>query len=109
MVKKRKKKKKLKKKKRKARKRSSRSLSYKEPTRLEREQKYLDNRWGGKEGIPIQVFLIPALIFGLITWGMWQIKFEYGVWTMIISFGLWYYIIHSYTTDKKGRGYRIGW
>ena len=59
-------------------------------------EKYLDNRRGGKEGVPPVIFLIPALIFGLITWGMWQIKFELGVWTMIISFGLQYYIIKSY-------------
>ena len=68
-------------------------------------EEYLDNRRGGKEGVPPVIFLIPALIFGLITYGMWQIKFELGVWTMIISFGLQYYIIKSYLTDRKGRTY----
>ena len=103
MVKKRKKTKKLKKKKKSRRSRLS-TYNYEQEDKRQLEE-YLDNRRGGKEGVPPVIFLIPALIFGLITWGMWQIKTEVGVWTMIISFGLQYYIIKSYLTDRKGRTY----
>ena len=68
-------------------------------------EEYLDNRRGGKEGVPPVIFLIPTLIFGLITYGMWQIELKYGVWTLIISFGLVHYIIKSYLTDRHGRTY----
>ena len=101
MVKKRKKTKKLKKKKKSRR---SRLFDFdKEDKR--RLEEYLDNRRGGKEGVPPVIFLIPVLIFGLITYGMWQIELKYGVWTLIISYGLMYYIIKSYLTDRKGRTY----
>ena len=82
--------------------RRSRLYDYEKEDKRQLEE-YLDNRRGGKEGVPPVVFLIPALFFGLITWGMWQIELKYGVWTLIISFGLWYYIIKSYLTDRHGR------
>jgi hypothetical protein len=101
MVKKRKKTKKLKKKKKSRRSRLS-TYDYEQEEKRQLEE-YLDNRRGGKEGVPPVIFLIPALIFGLITYGMWQIELKYGVWTLIISYGLMYYIIKSYLTDRHGR------
>lgn len=95
--------KKIKKRKKKKSRRSRLSLDKQEEKR--QLEKYLDNRWGGKKGIPPVVFLIPALILSLITYGMWQIELKYGVWTLIISFGLQYYIIKSYLTDRNGRTY----
>jgi len=99
MVKKRKKTKKLKKKKKSRR---SRLYDYEKEDKRQLEE-YLDNRRGGKEGVPPVIFLIPLLIFGLITYGMWQIELKYGVWTLIISYGLMHYIIKSYLTDRYGR------
>tara|TARA_Y100000034_G_scaffold8400_1_gene9131 strand:+ start:8393 stop:8725 length:333 start_codon:yes stop_codon:yes gene_type:complete len=101
MVKKRKKTKKLKKKKKSRRSRLS-TYDYEQEEKRQLEE-YLDNRRGGKEGVPPVIFGIPALIFGLITYGMWQIELKYGVWTLIISYGLMYYIIKSYLTDRHGR------
>jgi len=101
MVKKRKKTKKLKKKKKSRRSRLS-TYDYEQEDKRQLEE-YLDNRRGGKEGVPPVIFLIPVLIFGLITYGMWQIELKYGVWTLIISFGLVHYIIKSYLTDRHGR------
>ena len=98
-----KKKKKIKKKK-KTKSRRSRLSTYNYEQEDKRQlEEYLDNRRGGKEGVPPVIFLIPALIFGLITWGMWQIELKYGVWTLIISYGLMHYIIKSYLTDRHGR------
>ena len=107
MVKKRKKTKKLKKKKKSRRSRLSTHgpiYDYEQEEKRQLEE-YLDNRRGGKEGVPPVIFLIPVLIFGLITWGMWQIELKYGVWTLIISYGLMHYIIKSYLTDRHGRTY----
>ena len=103
MVKKRKKTKKLKKKKKSRRSRLS-TYDYEQEERRQL-QEYLDNRWGGKEGIPPVIFLIIGLILSLITWVTWKIGYEFGFVTMIISGFIFWYILYSYVTDKGGRTY----
>ena len=93
------------KKRKKKKSRRSRSLPDNEEERRQQQQKYLDNRWGGKEGIPPVIFLIIGLILSLITWVMSQIGYEYGFLTMCVSGFIFWYILYSYVTDKEGRTY----
>ena len=107
MVKKRKKTKKLKKKKKSRRSRLSTHgpiYDYEQEEKRQLEE-YLDNRRGGKEGVPPVIFLIIGLILSLITWVVYQIGYEFGFVTMIISGFIFWYILYSYVTDKGGRTY----
>jgi len=105
MVKKRKKTKKLKKKKKSRRSRLSTHgpiYDYEQEEKRQLEE-YLDNRWGGKEGIPPVIFLVIGLIFGFITWVVYQIGDEFGFVTGIILAFVFWYIFYSYLTDRHGR------